>query len=124
MLRESSADEDTGIEGILSRLEKQRNNDFGINIEGNGNKTHAEIKDGEEDSHFDSSLGVGGNGRLKLGIHPKCVVNARGGKSTPNIEQETWRTWSNQRAGTQYTEFEGTYISTNLWQGKFYGWSY
>lgn len=39
MLRELEAEDETGIEGILSRLEKQRNITFGIGLRENGDST-------------------------------------------------------------------------------------
>ncbi|XP_051146068.1 protein PTST homolog 2, chloroplastic isoform X2 [Andrographis paniculata] len=104
---ESSADEDAGIEGILSRLEKQRNSDFGINVDANGYEAHGESKEEGEDRPFESLLNVGGNGKLpRLGGANASIL-----RSSPNAEQETWRTWSYQRAGTKYAEFEAGEVS-------------
>ncbi|KAL3654186.1 hypothetical protein CASFOL_003867 [Castilleja foliolosa] len=89
--------EDSGIEGILSRLEKQRNSDIGLNLEINDSVAHAGNKD---DTDFDTSLGID-NGTL---THQE-------GKISQNSEPENWRTWSYQRAGFQNTEFEAAEIS-------------
>ncbi|KAK6160031.1 hypothetical protein DH2020_003412 [Rehmannia glutinosa] len=60
--REIGADEDSGIEGILSRLEKQRNNDIGIDFEinfgKNGYEAHARSADEGDGRQLDTSLGV------------------------------------------------------------------
>ncbi|KAI3467407.1 hypothetical protein Pfo_024070 [Paulownia fortunei] len=114
--REIGADEVSGIEGILRRLEKQRNNDFGTNLGKNGYEAHAKSKDEGDDRHFDTSFGVartnlGENGRLTPGFHHKGILNTSSGKISQTIEPETWRTWSNQRAGFQHTEFEAAEIS-------------
>ncbi|KAL3631112.1 hypothetical protein CASFOL_024096 [Castilleja foliolosa] len=89
--------EDSGIEGILSRLEKQRNSDFGLNLGTNGSAAHDVNKD---DTHFDTSLGIE-NGTL---------TNQKG-KISRNSEPENWRTWSDRRAGFRRTEFEAAEIS-------------
>lgn len=57
--RQIVADEDSGIDGILSRLEKQRNSDFGINLGENGCEAQSKSKDEGDDRHFDASLGFG-----------------------------------------------------------------
>lgn len=44
-------EQESGIEGILTRLEKQRNLLFG----GNGYSNHASSKDGGGDSHIETS---------------------------------------------------------------------
>ncbi|XP_047961165.1 protein PTST homolog 2, chloroplastic-like isoform X5 [Salvia hispanica] len=57
-----AADEDSGIDGILSRLEKQRNSDLsGIKLRKNGYKAQTRSKDEGNDRHSDTSLGFGIN---------------------------------------------------------------
>ncbi|PIN15214.1 hypothetical protein CDL12_12146 [Handroanthus impetiginosus] len=112
---EIGADEETGIEGILSRLEKQRNSDFGIDLPKYGYEAHAESKDEGDDKHFDTSLDVartdfGENGRLPPDIN-QGILNTSNGKISTNTDPETWRTWSYRRAGFQHTEFEAAEIS-------------
>ncbi|XP_042049070.1 protein PTST homolog 2, chloroplastic-like isoform X3 [Salvia splendens] len=53
-----AADEDSGIDGMLSRLEKQRNSDLsGIKLRKNGYKAQTRSKDEGNDRHSDTSLG-------------------------------------------------------------------
>ncbi|CAA2969167.1 Hypothetical predicted protein [Olea europaea subsp. europaea] len=113
---EIGAEEDTGIKGILSRLEKQRNTDFGINLGKYGYQTQSSSTDERNDWYFripidEDSTDAGESTRFTSSIPTKGVVHNSGGKITPNIQPETWRTWSIQREGFQYTEFEAAEIS-------------
>ncbi|KAL6562570.1 hypothetical protein OROGR_003577 [Orobanche gracilis] len=90
---EIGADEDSGVGGILSGLEKQKNSDFGFNLGKNGYDNVARID-------------LRGNGSLRPSFHQKSKLNSTAGNISQNSEPESWRTWSNQRAGFQHTEFE------------------
>lgn len=92
---ENGADEEVGIQGILSRLEKQRNSDFSINSGNNRSEASARTDLGE-------------NGRLSHGFHQKASFHTFGNNNSP---AKSWRTWSNQQAGFQHTEFEAAEIS-------------
>ncbi|KAL3824182.1 hypothetical protein ACJIZ3_020211 [Penstemon smallii] len=113
----NGADEDAGIGGILSRLEKQRNRDLGINLGKHKYETRATIKDVEYNWHFDTSketktrTDLGENGRVMPDFERKSILNTSNDKIRPNIEPETWRTWINHRAGSQLKEFEAAEIS-------------
>ncbi|XP_073134103.1 protein PTST homolog 2, chloroplastic [Henckelia pumila] len=113
---EMSADTDTGIEGILNRLEKQRSSDFGVDLEPFGYGTNATSKDEADDSHFGTSSDVarvdnGENGRHPTGLRHQGILNKPNDKMSPNLDPGTWRNWSNQRAGFHYSEFEAAEIS-------------
>ncbi|GAB4839938.1 hypothetical protein Ancab_020648 [Ancistrocladus abbreviatus] len=109
------ASQDTGVEGILNRLEKERNLSFGINM-GKNDNTHLfshYVEDLQyagtlitvdsccpEQSDWSSSLSsdnkhIGANGSF-----PKFD----GLKNS--VKPETWRTWSIRRAGFADREFE------------------
>ncbi|KAH6809502.1 hypothetical protein C2S51_027285 [Perilla frutescens var. frutescens] len=111
------ADEDSGIDGILSRLEKQRNSDFlGIKLGKNEYEAQSKSKDEVDGRHSTTSLGFGGanleeNGRLVPAYHHKGTLDSSGGNVRHYTEPETWRSWSNRRAGFQHTEFEAAEIS-------------
>ncbi|KAK6922079.1 AMP-activated protein kinase, glycogen-binding domain [Dillenia turbinata] len=125
----------SGIEGILSGLEKQRNMTFGLGLRDKGNNAHIGGTDGGNDRTD------GGNGRpddvLKdtdsiVGTHLarssraiSCVPNnCRSHDSEGMVSQsrsfsyvngvqnsfdpEMWRTWSLKRAGVRDTDFEVT----------------
>ncbi|KAL7132927.1 hypothetical protein ABFS83_12G108100 [Erythranthe nasuta] len=89
---EFGPDVDSGIEGILSRLEKHRNSNFGIDLGKNGYEAHAESKDEADAMH--------------LGVAVRTDLGENGSR---NDEPETWRTWSHKRAGLQ--KFEAAEIS-------------
>lgn len=112
-----AADEDSGIDGILSRLTKQRNNDLlGIKLVKDGYEARSRSKDEGDDRHSDTSLGFGrsdleGNGRLTPAYHHKGTLGSSGGNIRHYTEPETWRSWSSRRAGFQPSEFEAAEIS-------------
>ncbi|CAI9775315.1 unnamed protein product [Fraxinus pennsylvanica] len=113
---EIGAEEDTGIKGILSRLKQQRNTDFGINLGKYGYQTHSSTTDERNGWYFripidEDSPDAGKSTRFTLSIPTEGVANNSGGKITPDIQPETWRTWSIQREGFQDTEFEAAEIS-------------
>ncbi|CAI9768021.1 unnamed protein product [Fraxinus pennsylvanica] len=100
---EIGAEEDTGIEGILSRLEQQRNTDFGINLGKYGSQTHSSSKDERDGWRF----------RIPIDVDSADAVmnnSASGGKITSNIQPETWRP-RNIQEGFQDTKFEAAEVS-------------
>ncbi|KAL6547159.1 hypothetical protein OROMI_022880 [Orobanche minor] len=115
---EIGADEDSRIEGILSGLEKQRNSDFGFNLRNNGYDVHPRNKNlnvgmitvSGENCEV-AKIDLGGNGSLTTSFHQKSKLNSTASSISRNSEPESWRTWSNQRAGFQHTEFEAAEIS-------------
>ncbi|KAG6429666.1 hypothetical protein SASPL_107718 [Salvia splendens] len=112
-----AADEDSGIDGMLSRLEKQRNSDLsGIKLRKNGYKAQTRSKDEGNDRHSDTSLGFGGtnleeNTRKMHAYHPKGTLDSSGDNIRHYTEPETWRSWMDRRAGFPLTEFEAAEIS-------------
>ncbi|GFZ00121.1 5'-AMP-activated protein kinase-like protein [Actinidia rufa] len=123
-------EDEMGIEGILSRLEKQRNLTFGIALGKNGHSTYALSKHGDESplgtSRITDSTDLGRNSILASVIPNKGVINNSGGKfshkesvsdfdgSKNSLKPETWRTWSFQRAGFLEAEFEAGEINLNV----------
>nr|GMC81969.1 protein ptst, chloroplastic [Ipomoea batatas] len=95
-LLETEAEEGGGIEGILSRLEKERNSSLGINI---GNYRYGSHGSSRDDQNDRSPVSTGSD-RIDLGM-----IN-----SPREIRPDSWKTWSLQRAGTQDIEFEGLYF--------------
>ncbi|KZV58783.1 hypothetical protein F511_24697 [Dorcoceras hygrometricum] len=113
---EMSADADTGIEGILNRLEKQRFSNFRVDLEQFGYGSHAPSKDEADDNHFGTSFDVarvdnGENYRHPTGLRHQGILHEPDDKMGSKFEPETWRSWSNQRAGFHYSEFEAAEIS-------------
>ncbi|OMO51667.1 hypothetical protein CCACVL1_29656 [Corchorus capsularis] len=117
--QEVVAEDDSGIEGILSRLERERNINFGFGIREKGhNNTSSQSNDSEEESLVQSSMDmtVGDPGRRKLVSfnHSTGFACDNGVKSSQNssisgigFRNSTWREWSLQRAGFTGKEFEG-----------------
>lgn len=121
-------EQETGIEGILTRLEKQRNLSFGIIVGGNGS-ARALSKDGGGDlqietSSYGDSADFGRSSRLASGSCDNGInISSSGSKlshsrsvsdfdgSVSSEKPETWRTWSIQRAGFSDSEFEAAEIS-------------
>ncbi|XP_057777092.1 protein PTST homolog 2, chloroplastic-like isoform X2 [Salvia miltiorrhiza] len=111
-----AADEDSGIDGILSRLEKQRNSDFSEKLGRNGYEAQSKSIDEGDDRHSDTPLGFGGtdfeeNSRLMPSYHPNGTLDSPCDNITHSTEPETWRSWMNRRAGFSLAEFEAAEIS-------------
>ncbi|KAL8518820.1 hypothetical protein ACS0TY_009971 [Phlomoides rotata] len=107
------ADEDSGIEGILSRLEKQRNSDLGLNLGKTGYDVQSKSKDEGNGRPFNTSSRFGRTIVEQSdvpGYHQKGMLDSPGGNVRHYTEPETWRTWSSLRAGFQNTEFEAAEI--------------
>ncbi|KAK9107772.1 hypothetical protein Syun_023783 [Stephania yunnanensis] len=85
--RGEKVENDVGIEGILSRLEKERNRSFGICFEEKQDKVHALVRDNQADSQLEISTEMGSL-----------------------YKPDLWRKWSTQRAGFFESEFEAAEI--------------
>ncbi|XP_058195001.1 protein PTST homolog 2, chloroplastic isoform X2 [Rhododendron vialii] len=113
-------EQESGIEGILTRLENQRNLLFG----GNGYSNRASSKDDGGDSHIETSrygdsADLGRSSRLASGSCDNGIdINRSGSKlnhsrsvadfdgSMSSEKPESWQAWSIQRAGFSDSEFE------------------
>ncbi|KAJ0039147.1 hypothetical protein Pint_23143 [Pistacia integerrima] len=108
---EATAEEDSGIEGILSRLEKERNINFGFNSREKGKASPNQFDDHKDDwlERTSNNMAVAGLGRTSrpasLSSGGGIINNARGKPSLSDLNRlgnslkpETWRTWSSQRA--------------------------
>ncbi|XVF02290.1 hypothetical protein REPUB_Repub04eG0162800 [Reevesia pubescens] len=116
---ELAAEDDCGIEGILSRLERERNINFGFCFREKGDNTCSQSNDNEEESLVQTSIDatVGGPGRRKLVSFSDSsgLVNNNRVKFSQNqslsgihgLRNPTWREWSLQRAGFAGKDFEG-----------------
>ncbi|XP_042018502.1 protein PTST homolog 2, chloroplastic-like isoform X2 [Salvia splendens] len=102
-----AADVDSGIDGILSRLEKQRNNEYsGIKLGEDGYEAQTKSEDEGNDMHSDTPLGfskffLAGGKDHEENIRPRPAYNI-----SHYTEPETWRSWLDRRAGFPLTEFE------------------
>ncbi|KAJ0095168.1 hypothetical protein Patl1_16311 [Pistacia atlantica] len=108
---EATAEEDSGIEGILSRLEKERNINFGFNSREKGKASPNQCDDHKDDwlERTSNNMAVAGLGRTSrpasLSSGGGIINNARGkpflsdlNRLGNSLKPETWRTWSSQRA--------------------------
>nr|GMD19599.1 protein ptst, chloroplastic [Ipomoea batatas] len=91
---ENGAEEDSGVEGILSRLEKHRKSSFDMNSDKSSNGKWALNRDDRNDQNVMTTA----VGRSNLG---QTITDA----------SDSWRTWSIQRAGFQDAEFEPAEIT-------------
>jgi hypothetical protein len=106
-------EDDSGIEGILNGLEKERNLSFGINLGGNVNGTLPCSKDDEDNTYCESSDDKDSE-KCSEAVFKSSSRNTyddhSGGKlsdfSNGSVKPDTWRAWSNQRAGFSDEEFE------------------
>ncbi|XP_019164781.1 PREDICTED: uncharacterized protein LOC109160963 isoform X2 [Ipomoea nil] len=91
---ENGAEEDSGVEGILRRLEKRRKSSFDMNSEKSSNGKWALNRDDGNDQNVMTTA----VGRSNLG---QTITDA----------SDSWRAWSIQRAGFQDAEFEPAEIT-------------
>ncbi|XP_042482467.1 protein PTST homolog 2, chloroplastic-like isoform X2 [Macadamia integrifolia] len=116
---------EAGIEGILSRLEKERSLRFGVGSRAKENRSISDFRNGEEDDwqpkvSADVVTSLGRSSRSKylstskefLGdahdVHfqNRSILNADGIRSS--FKPEMWRKWSTQRAAFSNAEFEAS----------------
>lgn len=106
---ETVAEEDSGIEGILSRLEKERNSSLGIDLGKHGHIFHTSSRDNIDDRSFGTTdadrTGLGKNGSLNKGSPMKDIRSD--GELNHSVSPAMWRKWSIRHAGLQDIDFEG-----------------
>ncbi|CAH8253436.1 unnamed protein product [Arabidopsis lyrata] len=115
---------ESGIEGILTRLEKERNLGLGISLRENG-KSNGAVNDispngsvpwssrivtASEIQEVDGSRGSGEYAQTRY-QGAKSVSGKPGLSDSPT--SETWRTWSMRRAGFTDEDFEAAEISSS-----------
>ncbi|KAL9240888.1 hypothetical protein vseg_015058 [Gypsophila vaccaria] len=108
---EVEREEVSGIEGILQRLEKQRNISFGTNSERNVNTTHGFGEQSSGSSTDVDSCHPEGSVPASLGLNGPMYsgngsVRSYSNTSSSSLKADTWRAWSDQRAGYSDKEFE------------------
>ncbi|KAH9616824.1 hypothetical protein KSS87_013356 [Heliosperma pusillum] len=103
----------SGIEGILNRLERQRNLSFGINLGKRGNTNRGFRGRGsyilKDSCHSEGSLpaSLGQDDHLYSGNGPvRSYTNAL----SSSLKADSWRAWSVQRAGYSEKNFEADEI--------------
>lgn len=105
---ETVAEEDSGIEGILSRLEKERNSSLGIDLGKHGHIFHTSSRDNIDDRSFGTTdadrTGLGKNGSLSKGSPMKDIRSD--GELNHSVSPAMWRKWSIRHAGLQDIDFE------------------
>ncbi|XP_055818701.1 protein PTST homolog 2, chloroplastic-like isoform X3 [Solanum dulcamara] len=105
---ETVAEEDSGIEGILSRLEKERNSSLGIDLGKHGHISRNSSRDNIDERSFGTTdadrTDQGKNGSLSKGSPMKDIRSDE--EFNHSISPAMWRKWSKQRAGLQEIDFE------------------
>lgn len=71
LVRDSAAEGLTGIEGILNRLEKDRNLTLGINLRSNGHKSNASSETDRNHTHLQS---IADPSEYILIVNDVCVI--------------------------------------------------
>lgn len=111
---ETTTEDDSGIEGILNRLERQRSLSFGLRTEKNGSVNHNSIDIGEDEQSADMLKDAGNsyhaerNSAASMGRDR--LNRSYSNISSSSVRPDTWRTWSIERAGISNTEFEAAEI--------------
>ncbi|KAG5604205.1 hypothetical protein H5410_025697 [Solanum commersonii] len=111
-VREAVVEEDSVIEGILNRLEKERISSLGINTSKYGYGANHSSRDNIDDRSSGTTTTGRAPYRTDLGKNGSLTSPKKGGlcdsggqlnhKYTPDM----WRSWSTQRACPESTEFE------------------
>ncbi|KAJ8441300.1 hypothetical protein Cgig2_024812 [Carnegiea gigantea] len=111
---ETTTEDDSGIEGILNRLERQRSLSFGLRKEKHGSINHNSMDAGEDEQSADTLKDAGNsyhaerNSAASMGRDR--LNRSYSNISSSSVRPDTWRTWSIQRAGISNTEFEAAEI--------------
>ncbi|KAL3501322.1 hypothetical protein ACH5RR_035771 [Cinchona calisaya] len=101
---EIGVEEDSGIYGILNRLEKERSS-FGINLGISEYRTHASSQDPGDHKLFATSRDEGSPSEARIS---STDVN-----DSHYTKPDMWRSWSLHRAGFSKAEFEAAEIPYN-----------
>ncbi|XP_010460226.1 PREDICTED: uncharacterized protein LOC104741138 [Camelina sativa] len=118
LTEEVDAGNDSGIEGILTRLEKQRNLSLGISLRDPNGKSNGVITDISPNGSvpWSSKIVTASESRRSSDESAQSryqeassVSGTRGLNNSPT--SETWRTWSMRRAGFTDEDFEAAEIS-------------
>lgn len=107
--------EDSGIDGILSRLERDRSSLFGINLGISKYQTHASGDHGHFRTSTDAEdrIDPEENSQLTSGSPNESRSSTADGNHDHYTKPDTWRSWSLHRAGFKDNEFEAAEISYN-----------
>ncbi|XP_025654528.1 protein PTST homolog 2, chloroplastic isoform X2 [Arachis hypogaea] len=93
--------EESGIEGILNRLERQRSNSFGLGL------TEKDESDPSRNSEDKNTVSTLHGGLIKHDQHRSQL----GSENLRNsLEPDTWRSWIIQRNGSSNVDFEAAEI--------------
>ncbi|KAH0728065.1 hypothetical protein KY284_003930 [Solanum tuberosum] len=110
---ETESEEDSGIEGILSRLEKERNSSLGIDMGKHGHTSHTSSRDNIDDRSFGTTdadrTDLGKNDSLSKGSPMKDIRSDE--ELNHSVSPVRWRKWSIQRADLQDIDFEAAEVA-------------
>ncbi|XP_075077918.1 protein PTST homolog 2, chloroplastic isoform X5 [Nicotiana tabacum] len=108
------AEEDSGIEGILSRLEKERNSFLGIDLGKHGHSSHASSRDNIDDRSFGTTDAAG---EVALGKSSIEVKSEAAGDDLVNItgsRTEALRRWKNENHNEISTRLQHLELELSL----------
>ncbi|XP_010498972.1 PREDICTED: uncharacterized protein LOC104776573 isoform X2 [Camelina sativa] len=118
LTEEVDAGNDSGIEGILTRLEKQRNLSLGISLRDPNGKSNGAITDISPNGSVPWSSKIMTASESKRSSDESAqsryqeASSVSGTQGLSNLpSSETWRTWSMRRAGFTDEDFEAAEIS-------------
>ncbi|XP_059316695.1 protein PTST homolog 2, chloroplastic [Lycium ferocissimum] len=107
---EVAVEEDSGIEGILNRLEIERISSLGINTSKYGYGANHSSRDNIDDRNSGTTTtdrtDLGKNGSLTTCSPKKGGLSDPGGQLNHEYTSDNWRAWITQRACPEGTEFE------------------
>ncbi|KAL3751653.1 hypothetical protein ACJRO7_012477 [Eucalyptus globulus] len=115
----SLSEDKSGIEGILSRLEKERDMTFGVGLRGKGSDVR---DDWLGRTQADETVARCESSSESTSLNSKDIINETGRNFrqhwTPSnvhisrnlLQPDTWRTWSSQRIGCVNPDFEAAEI--------------
>ncbi|KAI3433076.1 AMPK1_CBM domain-containing protein [Psidium guajava] len=119
------SEDDSGIEGILSRLEKERDMTFGVGLRGKrsdvsddclgrtqAEETVARCESSGESTSLNSKDMINETRRNFSQHRTPLDVNI----STNTLQPDTWRTWSSQRVGCVNPDFEAAEIDVTAYR--------
>lgn len=110
---ETGAQLNSGIEGILNRLEKERSTAFGFNLGNAGYGSDAASNDPQDWGRFQTSMN---EDRAEPDSTNVGKLSDSGAQDSHYTKPDMWKTWSLERAGFRETEFEAAEISYDAYK--------
>ncbi|KAG9134470.1 hypothetical protein Leryth_019927 [Lithospermum erythrorhizon] len=112
----TTSEEESGVEGILSRLQRERNHSLGIDMGINGRGPQTSSMDEGDHWNFQTStsadrIDTGRNGSVMSGGSKKSASSDTNSYHNHYTKPDSWKVWSIQRAGCEISDFEAAEFS-------------